>query len=213
VIDRLMVDTGAGLEGSSHEVTILFSDIRGYTPLTERLGAGETVRMLNEYFSFMEDVVTNRRGIIDKYIGDAIMAVFGSPFQSDDDAANAVRTATDMLRVLDMLNARRRVDGKADIHIGVGIGTGICVIGNIGSPKRMDFTVIGDPVNLASRIETDQGLRRRDYRMRNHLVPPRRAAARAPARRGPASRADPPHRALGDSRAPRGYTRQCNRSL
>ncbi|HXD14391.1 MAG TPA: adenylate/guanylate cyclase domain-containing protein [Xanthobacteraceae bacterium] len=154
VIDRLMFDTGAGLEGSSHEVTILFSDIRGYTPLTERLGAGETVRMLNEYFSFMEDVVTNRNGIIDKYIGDAIMAVFGSPFQSDDDAANAVRAATDMLRVLDMLNARRRVDGKADIHIGVGIGTGICVTGNIGSPKRMDFTVIGDPVNLASRIET-----------------------------------------------------------
>ncbi|MBV9826366.1 MAG: GAF domain-containing protein [Alphaproteobacteria bacterium] len=153
VIDRLMLDPSAGLGGSSHDVTILFSDIRGFTSMTERLGASETVSMLNEYFSFMEDVVTNRSGLIDKYIGDAIMALFGSPFPTEGDADNAVQAAIDMHKALELLNHRRAAEGAAAIRIGVGIGTGTVITGNIGSPKRMDFTVIGDAVNLASRVE------------------------------------------------------------
>ena len=153
VIDRLMDDPEGGLGGSSHEVTILFSDIRDYTALAERLGPGETVSMLNEYFSFMEDVVTNRGGVIDKYIGDAIMALFGSPFPTDNDPGNAVRAAIDMFQALQILNARRAAEDKAAIRIGVGIGSGSVVTGSIGSPKRKDFTVIGDAVNLAARTE------------------------------------------------------------
>jgi adenylate cyclase len=110
--------------------------------------------MLNEYFSYMEDVLTNRSAMIDKYIGDAIMAVFGLPFPGEDDAANSIKAACDMIQALGLLNARRAREGQRAIRIGVGIATGTVVAGNIGSAKRMDFTVIGDPVNLASRIES-----------------------------------------------------------
>jgi PAS domain S-box-containing protein len=107
VIDRLMQDSGATLGGSAQIATTLFSDIRGFTSLSESLGAPGTVSMLNEYFSYMEDVLTNRSGIIDKYIGDAIMAVFGLPFPNDDDVGNAVQAACDMLQVVALLNTRR----------------------------------------------------------------------------------------------------------
>ena len=153
VIDRLMESSGEVLGGTAATVTTLFSDIRGFTTMSEELGAAGTVAMLNEYFSYMEDVVANHSGIIDKYIGDAVMALFGSPFPTERDAQNAVQAACDMHRVLDLLNAHRAAAGGAPIRIGVGVATGTVVAGNIGSPKRMDFTVIGDPVNLASRIE------------------------------------------------------------
>jgi adenylate cyclase len=110
--------------------------------------------MLNEYFSYMEDVLTNHAGIIDKYIGDAVMATFGMPFPNDADAQNSVLAACDMVKVLELLNVRRTAAGGSPLRIGVGVATGTVIAGNIGSPKRMDFTVIGDPVNLASRIES-----------------------------------------------------------
>jgi adenylate cyclase len=153
VIDRLIQDSGEALGGTAQVATTLFSDIRGFTALSESLGPAGTVSMLNEYFSYMEDVLSNRSGIIDKYVGDAVMAVFGLPFPSEADAPNAVQAACDMMQVLGLLNQRRAASSAGLIRIGVGIATGNVIAGNIGSPKRMDFTVIGDPVNLASRIE------------------------------------------------------------
>ncbi|MDX2103786.1 MAG: adenylate/guanylate cyclase domain-containing protein [Alphaproteobacteria bacterium] len=154
VVDRLISDSSIQLGGQSQTVTVLFSDIRGFTALTERLGAAETVTMLNTYFSFMEDVIANRSGVVDKYIGDAIMALFGAPIPSDRDPDNAVQAAMDMLTALTMLNQRRQAEGMMPIKIGMGIATGAVITGNIGSAKRMDYTVIGDPVNLASRMES-----------------------------------------------------------
>ena len=153
VADRLLEEGESALGGCAQEVTILFSDIRGFTPMTEQLGARETVAMLNDYFSEMVDVVFRHGGILDKYIGDAMMALFGAPFQSGRDVDKAVAVANDMMRALARHNVERQAKGHEAIRIGIGISTGEVVVGNIGSPRRMDYTVIGDSVNLASRLE------------------------------------------------------------
>jgi adenylate cyclase len=154
LIDRLMAGGDALLNGASQPVTTLFSDIRGFSSLSETIGAAGTVTLLNDYFSYMEDVVSNRAGVVDKYIGDAVMALFGVPFPEQHDAENAVQAAADMLHALVLLNSVRAEAGQQPLRIGIGLASGPVVVGNIGSPRRMDFTVIGDPVNLASRLES-----------------------------------------------------------
>ncbi|MFN8926223.1 MAG: GAF domain-containing protein [Rhodospirillales bacterium] len=151
--DQLLGSSDDILGGKSIEATVMFSDIRAFTTLTEDLGPQGTVALLNEYFSLMVDCIQHEGGMLDKFIGDAIMAVFGTPFPHDDDPDRAVRASIAMLRGLGRFNAERVSRKLMAIDMGIGLATDTIVSGNIGSPKRMDFTVIGDGVNLASRLE------------------------------------------------------------
>ncbi|MCB1876552.1 MAG: GAF domain-containing protein [Chromatiales bacterium] len=153
VAERLIESGDEALGGTAQDVSVLFSDIRGFTSLSERLGARGTVSLLNEYFGAMTDAVFGHRGIVDKFIGDAIMAVFGAPFSSGQDSVDAVRAGLDMLAALDAFNSQQASRGDQTIDIGIGIASGEAVVGNIGSSRRMDYTVIGNTVNLASRLE------------------------------------------------------------
>ncbi|EHL31714.1 GAF domain-containing protein [Legionella drancourtii] len=151
--EKLMQSSDYSLGGTSTVATVLFSDIRDFTTISESLGAEETVKLLNEYFTLMVDCIQNEGGILDKFIGDAIMAVFGNPFPHDDDPDRALRSALTMMNALTELNQKRLERELPIIDHSLGLNTDKIVAGNIGSNKRMDFTVIGDGVNLASRIE------------------------------------------------------------
>ena len=142
------------LGGKKANVTVLFADIRGFTSMSEKMTAEEVSMILNEYFSEIEPIITKYNGVINKFIGDAVMAIFGEPIQDINHPTNAVKCAYDMLKKVDWLQDKWLNEGKPKIEIGIGINTGEAFVGNIGSEKRLEYTVIGDMVNLASRIES-----------------------------------------------------------
>ena len=146
--------TNVSLEpgGNNQVVTILFSDIRSFTTISESMSPQAVVQLLNDYLSTMTDIIFANRGTIDKFIGDAIMTIFGAPVKKDDDAFRAVNTALEMMKAMKAFNEKYAHLGRK-LEIGIGIHTGEVIVGNIGSDKRLDYTVIGDNVNLSSRIE------------------------------------------------------------
>jgi adenylate cyclase len=139
--------------GESKELSIMFSDIRSFTTIAEGLTPDELVHLLNEYLGEMTDILFKRWGTLDKYIGDAVMAFWGSPFPQADHASRACAAALDMSARLEELNLKWEIEKKKPLEIGIGINSGIVNVGNMGSSKRFAWTVMGDPVNLASRLE------------------------------------------------------------
>lgn len=155
VIADQLLGTGEDiLGGKNTTATLLFSDIRSFTTLTEELGPQGTVSFLNEYFTIMVECIQREGGMLDKFIGDAIMAAFGVPIAHDDDEDRSVRAAISMISSMRKWNEQRAAQGKSPVDMGIGLNTGTVVTGNIGSPKRMDYTMIGDGVNLAARLES-----------------------------------------------------------
>ena len=141
------------LGGEKKELTILFSDIRSFTSISETMDPQKLTEYLNRYFTPMSDIVVKYEGMIDKYIGDAVMAFYNAPLDVKDHAAMACRSSLEMMDELHELNKLFRQEGLPEINIGIGLNTAEVVVGNMGSQRRFNYTVIGDGVNLASRVE------------------------------------------------------------
>jgi adenylate cyclase len=144
----------ARLGGQRREMTVLFSDIRGFTTVSERGQPEDIVSQLNEYFSRMVDVLFAHKGTLDKFVGDMVMALYGAPIEDEQHADHAVTSAVAMVEELRLLNARWASEGRPPLDIGIGINSGEMVAGNIGSDTIMSYTVIGDQVNLGARLES-----------------------------------------------------------
>jgi adenylate cyclase len=144
----------ARLGGQRREMTVLFADIRGFTTVSESGQPEEIVQMLNQYFTTMVNIIFLHEGTVDKFVGDMVMALFGAPLDDPLHADHAVEAALDMIDELQKLNAAWQADGRPPLDIGIGINTGPMIAGNIGSDRIMSYTVIGDAVNLGSRLES-----------------------------------------------------------
>jgi adenylate cyclase len=155
VYDQLVANPGlARLGGQRREMTVLFSDIRGFTTVSEKGQPEDIVHLLNEYFTRMVQIVFHHKGTVDKFVGDMVMALFGAPLDDPDHADHAVEAALDMIEELEKLNVKWTAEGRPALDIGIGINTGPMIAGNIGSDQIMSYTVIGDAVNLGSRLES-----------------------------------------------------------
>lgn len=154
VLDRILKsEKPLQLEGERKKVTLLFSDIREFTLLAEKLPPETVVLLLNEYFEAMLNVIFANQGTLDKFIGDGIMVEFGAPLEDLEQEDHAVKAAIEMQKELQRLSKKWQLEGKPVLHMGIGIHTGLAIVGNIGSEKRMEYTAIGDAVNIASRLE------------------------------------------------------------
>lgn len=156
VVHKLL-DAGEewGPGGDEQFVTVLDSDIRGFTSLSERLTPHETIDLLNYYFGEMTQIVFAHEGTLDKFMGDGLMAIFGAPYQRDDDAARAVQCACEMVRRMSRINVELGKRGLPALRIGIGLNSGVAIAGNVGSERRMDYTVVGDTVNVACRLQKE----------------------------------------------------------
>ena len=139
--------------GERKKATIIFTDIRGFTPLSESLKPEDLIGLVNGYFKELLPIIDRNGGVLDKFIGDAMMIVFGAPIEKDDDAIRAVRTGLEMQQKLNEMKKEKEKEGRKTIVMGIGINTGYVVAGNVGSQDRMEYTVLGDVVNVAARIE------------------------------------------------------------
>jgi len=156
VVDELLKDPEhLVLSGERREVTVLFCDLRSFTALSERLSPEEVVMLLNDFYNFMIEATFQNAGTLDKFLGDAVMSIFGAPIAHPDHAIRAVRTAVAMRDGIEGLSARRIRDGKDPLTVGIGVSTGEAIAGTVGTEDRMEYTVIGDTVNLAARLESN----------------------------------------------------------
>jgi adenylate cyclase len=156
VVEEILKDPeNLVLSGERRQVTVLFCDVRGFTPMSERLSPEEVVLLLNDFYNLMIETTFKYDGTLDKFLGDAVMAVFGAPMAHPDHSARAIRTALAMQEGISGLNERRTRDGKEPIAVGIGVSAGEAVAGTVGTEDRMEYTVIGDSVNLAARLESN----------------------------------------------------------
>jgi adenylate cyclase len=152
LVEMIASNPNLSLGGVNQKVSVLFADIRGFTTISETLPPDQVVEILNAYFTRIADVIFDHSGTLDKFLGDGVMAVFGAPISKGNDAANAVRAAIEIQRLVAEMARDAAARSWPEIHVGIGINTGLATAGNIGSPKRLDYTVVGDTVNVAARL-------------------------------------------------------------